>query len=109
MMRTHTCGELNVKQAGQRVRLCGWVESRRDHGGVIFIDLRDREGITQVVFNPGQGEGLFQQANQLRSEYVILIEGEVKERPAGTENKKLPTGEIEVLSNKIEVLNSCER
>jgi aspartyl-tRNA synthetase len=87
--------------------LAGWVHRRRDHGSLIFIDLRDREGLTQVVFNPETSQETHTRANDLRNEFVIQISGEVAKRPKGTENTKLPTGEIEVLANKITILNSC--
>jgi len=94
--RTHTCGELTKGQAGQTVRLAGWVNSRRDHGGVIFIDLRDRYGRTQCVFNPAWSREAHALAEQLRSEYVVQIEGTVQPRPADAVNPKMATGEIEV-------------
>lgn len=105
MKRTHTCGELTSKDKDKIVELCGWVHSRRDHGGLIFIDLRDREGITQVVFNPEKNKELHTLAHQLKAEYVISITGEVLTRPPGTENPKLPTGEIEVLTSELKILN----
>jgi aspartyl-tRNA synthetase len=104
--RTHTCGVLNKNDAGQIVTLVGWVHSRRDHGGLIFIDMRDRTGLTQVVFNPTEtGVELFKEAEKLRSEFVLTLTGQVNLRPAGTENPKLPTGAIEVVATKFEVLN----
>ena len=106
MKRTHTCGVLKKNDAGLAVTLVGWVHSRRDHGGLIFIDVRDRAGITQVVFNPqGAGADLFKEAEKLRSEFVVTVTGQVTLRPAGTENPKLPTGEIEVSAAQLEVLN----
>ncbi|MFH1407097.1 MAG: aspartate--tRNA ligase [Candidatus Omnitrophota bacterium] len=93
---------------GKSVSLCGWVKARRDHGGVIFIDLRDRWGITQVVFNPRGDADLFKKANGLRSEFVILVKGEVERRPAGTENSKLPTGEIEIRAKELIILNEAK-
>ncbi len=105
MKRTHTCGELTKKDIGKKVTLCGWVHKRRDHGGLIFIDLRDREGMTQIVFNPKKSKDIHEAAGALRSEYVISVEGEVEHRPAGTENPKLKTGEIEVSVGKLIVLN----
>lgn len=105
MRRTHTCGELTKKDIGKKVLLCGWVHKRRDHGGLIFIDLRDREGITQIVFNPKKSKDLHEAAGALRSEYVIAIEGEVEKRPKGTQNPRLKTGEVEVVINKLIVLN----
>ncbi len=105
--RTHTAGELRAKNVGERVRLAGWVNRRRDHGGLIFIDLRDRWGITQVTFHPEAAE-VFAAAEELRPEWSISIEGEVVERPEGNENPELPTGEIEVSATALEVLNASE-
>jgi aspartyl-tRNA synthetase len=107
-MRTHTCGELRKSHVGQTVQLCGWVSVRRDHGGLVFIDLRDRYGLTQVVFNPEKNPDVHEVAKDLRPEFVILVQGVISERPKGTENSKLPTGEIEVLAQHLEVLNSAQ-
>ncbi|MBW3597112.1 MAG: aspartate--tRNA ligase [Planctomycetes bacterium] len=109
MLRTHTCGQLRLEHLDQEVSLCGWVDVNRDHGGGIFIDLRDRYGVTQVVFGPESGEKLVEEAGRLRAEDVIRIWGKVARRPEGQENPKLPTGEIEVRSHKLEVLNRSER
>ncbi len=106
-MRTHKCGEVTKQQLGETVALCGWVHRRRDHGGVIFIDLRDREGLVQVVFNPESAE-TFAIAESVRSEYVLRVKGTVRDRLEGTVNPKMKTGEIEVLVNHIEVLNESE-
>jgi len=106
-MRTHKCGELNKQHTDQAVQLCGWVHRRRDHGGVIFIDLRDREGLVQVVFDPDAPD-TFAIAEHVRSEYVLRIEGVVRVRPEGTHNPNMRTGEIEVLATQIEVLNESE-
>ena len=106
-MRSHYCGELNRSHVDQEVVLCGWVHRRRDHGGVIFIDLRDRDGLVQVVFDPDTPE-VFKLAEQARNEYVLRVRGRVRPRPAGTENKDLPTGEIEVLGLGVEVLNASD-
>jgi aspartyl-tRNA synthetase len=106
-MRTHYCGELNSGHCGQEVILCGWVHRRRDHGGVIFIDLRDRDGLVQVVLDPDRAE-VFARAEQVRSEYVLRIAGRVRPRPAGTVNPDLPTGEVEVLGTDLEILNAAE-
>lgn len=106
-MRTHKCGELNKEHLGKTVALCGWVHRRRDHGGVIFIDLRDREGLVQVVFNPDQAE-TFAIAESVRSEYVLRVEGVVRDRLEGTINPNMFTGEIEVLVSQVEVLNESE-
>ncbi|MCS7087508.1 MAG: aspartate--tRNA ligase [Thermoflexales bacterium] len=104
--KTHTCGELRLEHAGQTVTLAGWVHRRRDHGGVIFVDLRDRFGITQVVFNPAHlSAETFALAESLRNEYVIQVVGDVVKRPEGMANPKLATGEIEVVANKLTVLN----
>jgi aspartyl-tRNA synthetase len=104
-MRSEYCGRIGRKHLGQTVTLCGWVHRRRDHGGVIFIDLRDREGLVQVVCDPDTPE-TFKTADRLRSEYVVRVEGKVRERPAGTVNPDLPSGEIEVLARTIEILNA---
>jgi aspartyl-tRNA synthetase len=105
LKRTHTCGELNAAQVGQTVILNGWVDTRRDHGGLIFIDLRDRYGLTQVVFEPDAGAALMEAAGALRSEFVIGIRGTVAPRLAGKENPKLATGAIEVRALELEVFN----
>ena len=102
--RTHTAGELRAGNVGESVRLAGWVNRRRDHGGLVFIDLRDRWGITQVTFHP-EMSGVFAEAEKLRPEWSISIEGEVVERPEGNENPELPTGEIEVSATSLTVLN----
>ena len=106
-MRTHKCGELNKDNLGEAVELCGWVHKRRDHGGVIFIDLRDREGLVQVVFNP-ETTDTFAIAESVRSEYVLRVEGVVRDRLEGTVNPNMATGEIEILVSHIEVLNESE-
>ena len=106
-MRTHLCGELDRSSIGADVRLCGWVQRRRDHGGVIFVDLRDRTGRVQIVLDPDRPEQ-FQVAESLRNEYVLSIAGRVRLRPEGTENPDMPTGEVEVLGREIEVLNPSE-
>ncbi|MBE0470084.1 MAG: aspartate--tRNA ligase [Methyloprofundus sp.] len=106
-MRTHKCGELNKENLGEAVELCGWVHRRRDHGGVIFIDLRDRAGLVQVVFNPEAAE-TFAIAESVRSEYVLRVEGIVRDRLAGTVNSNMATGEIEILVSHVEVLNESE-
>lgn len=106
-MRTHKCGELNTQQLGSTVVICGWVHRRRDHGGVIFIDLRDRAGLVQVVVDPDVAE-TFAIAEQVRSEYVLKISGLVRDRPAGTVNPNMTSGAIEILAKEIEVLNESE-
>jgi aspartyl-tRNA synthetase len=108
MKRTHTCSELRKQHIGQSAVLLGWVHGRRDHGGLIFIDLRDREGITQVVFHPEPNRSVHELAHQLRSEYVIGVSGSVHERPSGTANPKLATGEIELIADKLEILNPAK-
>ena len=105
-MRTHHCASMTESEVGERVRLCGWVNSRRDHGGVIFIDLRDSSGIMQIVVNPEQGE-YFAVAESVRNEYVLQIEGVVRERPVGTENLGISTGTIEVVCDTLQVLNKA--
>ncbi len=105
MLKTHSCGEINREHVGSQVALAGWVDRRRDHGGLIFIDLRDREGIVQVVFNPEISKACHEIASEMRNEYVISISGEVAVRPPGTENPKLPTGEIEVIAKNAVILN----
>lgn len=104
-MRTSYCGSLNTSHLGTAVSLAGWVHTRRDHGNLIFIDLRDRWGLVQLVFNPETNPSVHAKAERLRSEYVIRIEGKVRRRPDGTENRKLPTGEVEVLVEGLEILN----
>jgi aspartyl-tRNA synthetase len=103
--RTHTCGELNTDNVGQQVALAGWVNRRRDHGGLIFLDLRDRYGITQVICDPERSPEAHRVASELRSEYVVRVEGTVVRRLPGTENPNLATGAIEVAASRIEVLN----
>lgn len=106
-MRTHKCGELDRQHLGKTVSICGWVHRRRDHGGVIFTDLRDRTGLVQVVFDPDTPE-TFSVAESVRSEFVLRVEGVVRPRPEGTLNSNMRTGEIEVLGRQIEVLNESE-
>ena len=106
-MRTHYCGELNSGHIDQEIELCGWVHRRRDHGGVIFLDLRDREGLAQIVFDPDRPEP-FAIADSVRNEFVIKIAGKVRSRPEGTINSDLPTGEIEILGYTIEILNKSK-
>jgi len=106
-MRSHYCGHVTKVEIGTRVAVAGWVHSRRDHGGVIFVDLRDREGLLQVVFDPSAAE-VFAEAERLRGEYVIAVEGLVRERPEGTVNPALPTGEVELVADKLTVLNRSQ-
>ena len=106
-MRSHYCGEIHSCLIDQEVQLCGWVHRRRDHGGVIFVDLRDRSGLVQVVFDPDD-EAMFGLAEQVRSEYVLAVQGLVRRRPDGTLNPNMPTGEIEVLARSLTLLNAAE-
>ncbi|MCR4300399.1 MAG: aspartate--tRNA ligase [Sulfuricaulis sp.] len=106
-MRSHYCGELNDSFIGQRVTLCGWAHSRRDHGGVIFVDLRDREGVVQTVFDPAKKEP-FAAAETVRTEFVLRVQGKVRARPTGTENPHLRTGKVEVVADHVEILNRAE-
>ncbi|OUR83329.1 aspartate--tRNA ligase [Cycloclasticus sp. 46_120_T64] len=106
-MRSHYCGDINESHLGTEVEICGWVHRRRDHGGVIFIDLRDREGIVQVVFDPDRAES-FAIAESVRGEYVLKLKGRVRPRPEGTVNPKMKTGKVELLGLELEVLNSSE-
>jgi len=108
MLRTHTCGELRAEDVGKQVTIAGWVHSRRDHGGVIFIDLRDRYGVTQVAFDPDRSKDAMKIADTVRSEFVVKITGTVTARPADMINQKLPTGEIEIDGQGIEVLNESK-
>ncbi|MEZ4517583.1 MAG: aspartate--tRNA ligase [Chloroflexota bacterium] len=108
MLKTHSCGELRAEDAGKTVTLAGWVNRRRDMGGVIFIDLRDRDGKTQVVVDSGRTAEGFEQAEQVRSEYVLQITGVVSLRPEGLANPSLPTGEIEVLADSVVILNTAK-
>ncbi|MBF7051926.1 aspartate--tRNA ligase [Halomonas sp. KAO] len=105
-MRSHYCGQLNETLVDQTVTLCGWVHRRRDHGGVIFLDMRDRDGIAQVVVDPDTAEA-FANADRARSEFVLRIQGRVRLRPEGTQNPNMPTGMIEVLAKQVEVLNTA--
>jgi len=108
LLKTHSCGELKKKDVGAEVTLAGWVDRRRDHGGLIFIDLRDREGLVQVVFNPEVSAPCHKIASEMRSEYVVRVSGKVAPRPKGTENPKLPTGEIEIIAHDVTILNPAK-
>ena len=108
-MRTHYCGQLRTEHIGETVTLCGWVDRRRDHGGVIFLDLRDRTGIIQIVSDPQRTPGSYEQAEALRNEYVVQITGRVTQRPEESLNPRLPTGEIEIYADHIELLNAVRR
>jgi len=103
--RTHYCGQVRPDHVGKEIVLCGWVHRRRDHGGLVFVDLRDREGLVQVVFNPGDSPEAHERADGLRVEYVLSIRGTVRRRPKGTENPNLPTGEVEVAAASLAILN----
>lgn len=106
--RSHSCGALTEKEVGKQVVLMGWVDTRRDHGGLVFIDLRDRDGVTQLVFDPASHVDAHQVGHRLRSEYVIAVCGEVRARPAGMQNAKLGTGQIEVLVSRCEIFNEAK-
>ncbi|HEY5314881.1 MAG TPA: OB-fold nucleic acid binding domain-containing protein, partial [Pirellulales bacterium] len=105
MIRTHTCGQLRAEHVGREATLCGWVDSYRDHKGILFVDLRDRYGKTQIAFDPDSGAEIQELARSLRSEFVIAVTGNVAHRPEGTVNPKLSTGEIELRATRLEVLN----
>src|SRR6266850_807913 len=104
-MRTHYCGELNAALVERSVTLCGWAHRRRDHGGVIFIDLRDREGLAQVVFNPDRADA-FRIAEKVRNEFVLKVSGTVRKRPEGSTNPELRSGEVELVAQEVEILNA---
>jgi aspartyl-tRNA synthetase len=108
LRRTHNCNQLGTDNLDQEVTRMGWVLRRRDHGGVIFIDLRDRWGITQVVFNPEINPDVHAKAHQVRSEWVLAVKGKVERRPGDMANLKLKTGEIEVLVDELRILNTSE-
>ncbi|MBD2186164.1 aspartate--tRNA ligase [Aerosakkonema funiforme] len=108
-MRTHYCGQIRSSHVGETVTLCGWVDRRRDHGGVIFLDLRDRTGIVQIVSDPQRTASSYEQADKLRNEYVVKIVGRVTPRPQESLNPKLPTGEIEIYALEIELLNQVHK
>ncbi|HZW37377.1 MAG: aspartate--tRNA ligase [Deltaproteobacteria bacterium] len=106
--RTLYCGQVRAEHVGKEVVLCGWVHRRRDHGGLVFVDLRDREGLVQVVFHPGESQEAHAKADSLRVEYVLSVRGTVRRRPKGTENPNLPTGEVEVAAASMAVLNESK-
>ncbi|MGA2525093.1 MAG: aspartate--tRNA ligase [Smithellaceae bacterium] len=106
--RTHYCGNLNISHAGKEIILMGWSHRRRDHGGVIFVDLRDREGMVQIVFNPDSGEAVHGEAHKIRNEFVLAVKGTVLKRPQGMENPALKTGEIEVIVSELEIMNESK-
>jgi aspartyl-tRNA synthetase len=101
-MRSHYCGEIDRSLIGETLTVAGWVHGRRDHGGVIFVDLRDRSGLLQVVFDPDQAD-IFTEAERIRSEYVLGVRGRVRERPAGMVNPKIPSGGVELVAESLEV------
>ncbi len=106
--RTHSCGDISSRNIGDKVIVMGWVQKRRDHGGVIFADIRDRSGIVQVVFNPGLDDDSFTRADNLRSEYVVALKGEVEKRPDGNLNPDIPTGEIEIKCQELRILDKAQ-
>src|SRR5213593_4140821 len=108
MLKSHNCGELRASHAETEVSLAGWVHRRRDHGGLVFIDMRDHSGLVQVVFNPKESAEAYAVGESVRPEYVVLVRGTVGRRPAGTENANLPTGEIEVHAREALVLNTAK-
>jgi len=108
MMRSDLCSSLSLKDVGRRVILCGWAFRKRDHGGLLFLDLRDASGTIQVVFSPEISKGAHEKAQGVKQEYVVRVEGPVRRRPEGTENPNMETGQIEVLAESIEVLNTCK-
>ena len=108
LKRTFYCGQVNASHDQQIVTLMGWVHRRRDHGGVIFVDLRDREGLVQVVFNPEIGAELFKKAETIRNEFVLAVTGQVAPRPEGTVNPNLATGEIEVIAQDLRILSTAK-
>src|SRR3989338_8676549 len=108
MMRTHTCGELIKKDIGKEVALCGWIQARRDHGGIIFIDLRDRYGLTQIVLDPKHHKESHAKGEPLGREDVLRSKGKVRWRGEGLENHNLRTGEIEIITDKLEIINSSQ-
>ena len=109
MLKSHGCGVLRREHVGQRVTLAGWVHRRRDHGRLIFLDLRDRDGIVQVVVRPREDEdSAYAVANEVRNEYVLRVTGEVVPRSEGTVNPDLPTGEVELIAERVEVLNTAK-
>src|ERR1043165_6572585 len=107
-MRTHYCGELSAALVDRTVTLCGWAHRRRDHGGVIFVDLRDREGLAQVVFNPDRQEA-FAIAERIRSEYVLRVSGKIRKRPEGSINPDMKSGEVEMLVHDVEIDRKSKR
>src|SRR4030067_912521 len=107
MIRNKGCGEIRVSDIEEYIDLCGWVFRRRDHGGLIFVDLRDRSGVLEIVFSPEKSAKAHELAHELRSEYVVAVTGEIRKRPEGTENPHLPTGMLEIYATYLEVLNEA--
>src|SRR3990172_6255060 len=108
MLKSHSCGDLRRDHAGQTVTLAGWVHRRRDHGGLIFLDLRDRWGLTQIVANPATAPEAHRALDETRNEYVVRVTGAVRSRPAGMENPKMDTGAIEVEATEVTILNPAK-
>ncbi|MBU0993541.1 MAG: aspartate--tRNA ligase [Proteobacteria bacterium] len=108
MRKTHNCGELGIEDVGKEVILMGWVQRRRDHGGVIFVDFRDREGLTQIVFNPEENQAVHEKAHVIRSEFVLGVRGIIRKRPEGMINPKMKTGMIEVMVTELKILNTAQ-
>src|SRR3954462_11948458 len=108
LKRTHTCGELRPANDGERVTLMGWVNRRRDLGNIIFVDLRDRNGLTQIVFDAADGAAIHEKAEKLRSEFVVAVTGKVEKRDASTVNANLPTGQVEVRAEELLILNDSK-
>src|SRR3989344_789995 len=108
MLRTHTCGELSDQSLQKKVSLCGWVQVRRDHGGVIFIDLRDKKGITQVVFDPSHNKECHSVAEKIGREWVLKVDGAVRRRKEGMDNPRLPTGKIEIIADELSILSRAD-
>src|SRR5437762_11166249 len=106
-MRSHYCGQVNETLLGRDITVAGWVHRRRDHGGVIFVDLRDREGLLQIVFDP-EAASVFTEAERLRNEFVVRVTGRVRERPPGTVNANLASGRVELVARELELLNRSE-
>ena len=108
MLRDKYCAEISEKDVGLSLNIAGWANKWRDHGGVVFIDLRDRSGIVQVIFNPENNQEIHEIAHKIRSEYVLQIKGEVRKRPAGTENLSIPSGQVEIIAKELTILNDCK-
>jgi len=106
-MRSHYCGQVNEQLIGQEIAVAGWVHRRRDHGGVIFVDLRDREGLLQIVFDP-TAAAVFREAERLRNEFVVRVRGRLRARPSGTVNSNLASGGVELLAEELELLNRSD-